>query len=300
MEPIVEEVGDPDVDMPPESSEMTELVLPTVELPDDDASFPFGEEPQSAEELNTTANNSSDVFIANLAAEENANSLPSINTLSNTEISETNNNIENNLESQNSSQEQPRETTQREDEEETEDTSADTKAIAEDLTNGQDSKDSKLDNDAEMVSEDEELPGPVQPKVNDAEEVSEDELPKAGNQEDGDQPKVKDAEEVSDDELPAPKRAELPADTEVVSEDELPAAAKGKRKHDEGYDPSSPTTEEVSENKKQKTGDKEKGDEAGEKLLGLYLSFFVIKTHLRTAITATFKDYIHLFYKLLL
>lgn len=88
-------------------------------------------------------------------------------------------------------------------------------AIAEAIQNGS-SQDTKVDGlDAEMVSEDE-LPAPIQPKVDDA-------------------------EEVSDEELPGPKLAELPADTEVVSEDELPASNKIKRKADESYDPSSPT-----------------------------------------------------------
>lgn len=78
-------------------------------------------------------------------------------------------------------------------------------AIAEDLINGC-SQDTKIENelDAEMVSEDE-LPTPVQPKVDNA-------------------------EDLSDEELPGPKRAELPADTEVVSEDEFPSSNKIKRK----------------------------------------------------------------------
>lgn len=55
-------------------------------------------------------------------------------------------------------------------------------------------------------------------------QVSEDELPAPV------QPKVDDAEEVSDEELPGPKLAELPADAEMVSEEELPAN-KSKRKN---------------------------------------------------------------------
>lgn len=117
------------------------------------------------------------------------------------------------------------------------------KALAEELTNGQDSSETKADPDAEMVSEDE-LPEAVQPKV-------------------------QDAEEVSDDELPGPKLAELPADTEVVSEDELPAASKkdsGKRKVDEGYDPGSPTDVlEVPEKKTKVDGELEKEEEKDKK-----------------------------------
>lgn len=117
------------------------------------------------------------------------------------------------------------------------------KALAEELTNGQDSSETKADPDAEMVSEDE-LPEAVQPKV-------------------------QDAEEVSDDELPGPKLAELPADTEVVSEDELPAASKkdsGKRKVDEGYDPGSPTdVSEVPEKKTKVDGELEKEEEKEKK-----------------------------------
>lgn len=117
------------------------------------------------------------------------------------------------------------------------------KATAEELTNGQDSSETKADPDAEMVSEDE-LPEAVQPKV-------------------------QDAEEVSDDELPGPKLAELPADTEVVSEDELPAASKkdsGKRKVDEGYDPGSPTdVSEVPEKKTKVDGELEKEEEKEKK-----------------------------------
>lgn len=99
-------------------------------------------------------------------------------------------------------------------------------AIAEDLPNGENSDDTRVDIDAEMVSEDE-LPAPSQEKVDDA-------------------------EEVSDEELPGPKLAELPADTEVVSEDELPSSNKVKRKVDEGYDPGSPTESSEAPEKKVK------------------------------------------------
>lgn len=78
-------------------------------------------------------------------------------------------------------------------------------AIAEDIPNGC-SQDTRVELDAEMVSEDE-LPAPAQPKIDDA-------------------------EDLSDEELPGPKRAELPADTEVVSEDEFPSSNKVKRKID--------------------------------------------------------------------
>lgn len=100
-------------------------------------------------------------------------------------------------------------------------------AIAEDLQNGENSDDTRVDIDAEMVSEDE-LPAPSQEKVDDA-------------------------EEVSDEELPGPKLAELPADTEVVSEDELPSSIKVKRKVDEGYDPGSPTESSEAPEKKAKS-----------------------------------------------
>lgn len=112
-------------------------------------------------------------------------------------------------------------------------------AIAEDLPNGRssaggDSQSTKMDVDAEMVSEDE-LPAPSQEKVDDA-------------------------EEVSDEELPGPKLAELPADTEVVSEDELPtAASKCKRKVDEGYDPCSPTESSEMPEKKARPDDANNG-----------------------------------------
>lgn len=105
-------------------------------------------------------------------------------------------------------------------------------AIAEDLPNGggsDNSQSTKVDVDAEMVSEDE-LPAPSQEKVDDA-------------------------EEVSDEELPGPQVAELPADTEVVSEDELPTSNKAKRKADEGYDPGSPTESSETPEKKIKSED---------------------------------------------
>lgn len=105
-------------------------------------------------------------------------------------------------------------------------------AIAEDLPNGSgsdNSRSTKVDVDAEMVSEDE-LPAPSQEKVDDA-------------------------EEVSDEELPGPQVAELPADTEVVSEDELPTSNKAKRKADEGYDPGSPTESSETPEKKIKSED---------------------------------------------
>lgn len=117
-------------------------------------------------------------------------------------------------------------------------------AIAEDLQNGENSDDTRVDIDAEMVSEDE-LPAPTQEKVDDA-------------------------EEVSDEELPGPKLAELPADTEVVSEDELPSSNKVKRKVDEGYDPGSPTeSSEVPEKKA-------KSDEIGMFFLKIILTCFLL------------------------
>lgn len=112
-------------------------------------------------------------------------------------------------------------------------------AIAEDIPNGEDSQATKVDIDAEMVSEDE-LPAPSQEKVDDA-------------------------EEVSDEELPGPKLPELPADTEVVSEDELPSSNKSKRKVDEGYDPGSPTESSEAPEKKNKGDDTEDVDGAEKK-----------------------------------
>lgn len=121
-------------------------------------------------------------------------------------------------------------------------------AIAEDLPNGgasDNSQSTKVDVDAEMVSEDE-LPAPSQEKVDDA-------------------------EEVSDEELPGPQVAELPADTEVVSEDELPTSNKAKRKADEGYDPGSPTESSETPEKKIKSEDAD-----GEGNSTLYLHYPVI------------------------
>uniref|UniRef100_A0A1B0CSS7 Pre-mRNA-processing factor 39 n=1 Tax=Lutzomyia longipalpis TaxID=7200 RepID=A0A1B0CSS7_LUTLO len=194
------------------------------------SSFPFGEMPSDITSLfeqssadrddvnNINRESTDNLFIANLAAEENANSLPS--GTDDTEVRE---------EEESGTAQAPAEANEEAKEEKS---SSDAKndsddcAIAEDLPNGQDSPGKQTDPDTEMVSEDE-LPAPTQPKV-------------------------QDAEEVSDDELPGPKLAELPADTEVVSEDELPAAGKGKRKADEGYDPGSPTESTEAPEKKAK------------------------------------------------
>ncbi|XP_059616162.1 pre-mRNA-processing factor 39 [Phlebotomus argentipes] len=178
------------------------------------SSFPFGEQSSAdREDMNNINRESGDnLFIANLAAEENANSLPSgtdDNEIRDYEGVATN--------SATLASEVQKDDTKND---------SDDCAIAEDLPNGQDSPGKQTDPDTEMVSEDE-LPAPTQPKV-------------------------QDAEEVSDDELPGPKLAELPADTEVVSEDELPAAGKGKRKADEGYDPGSPTESTEAPEKKAK------------------------------------------------
>lgn len=121
-------------------------------------------------------------------------------------------------------------------------------AVAEELPNGDNSQDTKLDIDAEMVSEDE-LPAPSQEKVDDA-------------------------EEVSDDELPGPKLAELPDDTEVVSEDELPSSNKNKRKVDVGYDPGSPTGSSEVPEKKTKIDEPQ-----GRLLLFLLLLLFIILSY---------------------
>ncbi|GAB0096468.1 Pre-mRNA-processing factor 39 [Sergentomyia squamirostris] len=192
-------------------------VIPATE-DEKSSSFPFGEQSSAdKEDVNQINRESVDnLFNANLAAEENANSLPS--GVDDTETRDG----EDSAGNQAAPEEAPEEKVTA-DEVKSESNDC---AIAEDLPNGQDSPGAKTDPDTEMVSEDE-LPAPTQPKV-------------------------QDAEEVSDDELPGPKLAELPADTEVVSEDELPTSAKGKRKADEGYDPGSPTESTEAPEKKAK------------------------------------------------
>lgn len=136
-------------------------------------------------------------FVASLAVEDNANSLPSENL--NEEAS--NASLINEI-----NEELVPEEIKSQDE-----TSSSDNALAEDIVNGGDSNatETKADPDAEMVSEDELPPAP--------EKII-----------------VKDADEVSDEELPGPKLAELPEDTEVVSEDELKMTDTPKRKHEDG------------------------------------------------------------------
>lgn len=159
-------------------------------IPDDkSSSFPFQAElnalyDQSGiplETEQTTTTDSIDNLLANLA-EDNANSLPSVDDQSNTQTELTAGQTEVNSETSSSP------------------------AIAEEIPNGcsQETNDDGLD--AEMVSEDE-LPAPAQPKVDDAEEVSDEELPG---------PKLAelpaDTEVVSEDELPSSNKTKRKAD----------------------------------------------------------------------------------------
>lgn len=113
-------------------------------------------EPLSAATIKDTDDNE---FVASLAVEENANSLPSENL-----NEDTNNEI---------SQEVPEEMKSRDE------TSSSDNALAEDIANGGDSNatETKADPDAEMVSEDELPPAPEKIIVKDADEVSDEELP---------------------------------------------------------------------------------------------------------------------------
>lgn len=204
------------------------------------------EKDDTSNHIQNSTDSVDNIFFANLAAEENANSFPSgiDETESRDQIIDQENGdiIEEDFEEAETivEEHQPKgEIFEEEDvnmeignnQENSNDCKTETiaseNAIAEDI-GLTDTQETMADVDAEMVSEDE-LPAPVQPKV-------------------------QDAEEVSDDELPGPKLAELPADTEIVSEDELPAGKKDatKRKVDEGYDPGSPT-EEVEEIPEKKT-----------------------------------------------
>ncbi|XP_055531554.1 pre-mRNA-processing factor 39 isoform X2 [Wyeomyia smithii] len=168
------------------------------------------------------------VFIADLAVEENANSLPE---------------SQNEPEAINEPAEVEAEVELNGDR--TDDvTGSSDHALAESLANGFTEEDSKnTDLDAEMVSEDE-LPPPAQTQVQDAEEVSDDELPGPRLAELPPDAEVvsedelphsseklvpelpTDTDNVSDEELPAAKKAELPADTDNVSDEELPEAKK--------------------------------------------------------------------------
>lgn len=139
-------------------------------------------------------------FVASLAAEDNANSLPSVKDAE-----------ESNEQLMNASQLIIQ--SQHDQGEKVASTESSDNALAEEIGND-DSNKTKADPDAEMVSEDE-LPVPQK-------EV------------------VQDAVEVSDEELPCPKAAELPADAEAVSEDELPIKnndeSVNKRKRDDDGD----------------------------------------------------------------
>lgn len=167
-------------------------------IPDDkSSSFPFQTELNALydqasggdgvvvlETEQTTTTDSIDNLLANLA-EDNANSLPSVDEQSSNQA----------LLTVASAQSQ-----------EANSESNSSPAIAEDIPNGcsQETNDDGLD--AEMVSEDE-LPAPAQPKVDDAEEVSDEELPG---------PKLAelpaDTEVVSEDELPSSNKTKRKAD----------------------------------------------------------------------------------------
>ncbi|XP_055630976.1 pre-mRNA-processing factor 39 isoform X2 [Toxorhynchites rutilus septentrionalis] len=182
------------------------------------------------------------VFFANLAAEENANSLPSVNDENSASRGGA---VAVVVEDDDSELQAPDPPSLELNGDNTEDaTGSSDHALAENVANGFNEDDSKnTDLDAELVSEDE-LPQPVQPQVQDAEEVSEDELPgpkvaelppdaEVVSEDELPQSSEKltlelptDTDNVSDEELPAAKKAELPADTDNVSDDELPEAKK--------------------------------------------------------------------------
>ncbi|XP_065081569.1 pre-mRNA-processing factor 39 [Ochlerotatus camptorhynchus] len=190
------------------------------------------------------------VFIANLAAEENANSLPSVvdeNSASRPSaeaaaVAVVEDVISLDDDSIPQAPEAPSEDLNGDNTDEV--TGSSDHALAENVANGFVEEDSKnTDLDAEMVSEDE-LPQPVQPQVQDAEEVSDDELPGPNRAELPPDAEVVSEDElpqsteklvpelptgtdnVSDEELPAAQKADLPEDTDNVSDDELPAAKK--------------------------------------------------------------------------
>ncbi|XP_053693415.1 pre-mRNA-processing factor 39 isoform X2 [Sabethes cyaneus] len=190
------------------------------------------EREEPAEEVVTEEN----LFLADLAAEENANSLPSARSEPAEIVIEDNVFLQAELEAQPASELNG----DRSDDV----TGSSDHALAEGLANGFTEEDSKnTDLDAEMVSEDE-LPPPAQTQVQDAEEVSDDELPgprlaelpadaEVVSEDELPHSSEKlvpelptDTDNVSDEELPAAKKAELPADTDNVSDEELPAAKK--------------------------------------------------------------------------
>lgn len=165
-----------------------------IPLPNEDNSgtFPFGEDqtdtlPQAdsvdSEPITTTDND----FVASLAVEDNANSLPSENLNEDTNASMANDLPE----------EIPEETKTRDE------TGSSDNALAEDIANGDsNATETKADPDAEMVSEDELPPAPEKIIVKDADEISDEELPGPKMAE------IPDTEVVSEDELKmeTPKR----------------------------------------------------------------------------------------------
>lgn len=255
------------------------------------SSFPFGDMPSeitsSQHEQSVEKDDVDNSFFANLAAEENANSLPSAAEDVPDESREDMEDADKDemLEDPQGSIDAADIVISNKPEIVSEDVEmgdvseslpVDDIAIVEDLPNGDNSNDTRPEPDTEMVSDDE-LPTPAKPKVQDTEEVSDDELP---------EPKLAelpaDTEVVSEDELPSSnkktnlseegKSTELPADTEAVSDDELPISNKKspmKRKATEdSYDPCSPTDGSRPE-KKAKTNessdDKENADGESEK-----------------------------------
>lgn len=238
--------------------------------PEDDksSSFPFGdirsEVTSSQHEQSVEKEVADHSFFANLAAEENANSLPSATD----EIQNDSTELVDGEKPDNVEANKSNEVQNTEEDVEMVDISesivSSDRAIAEDLANGTNSDTTRPEPDTELVSDDE-LPAPAKPKVQGTEEVSDDELPG---------PKLaelpEDTEVVSEDELTSKnvtdEAAELPPDTEAVSDDELPVASKktpSKRKaNDETYDPSSPTDGSRPEKKA-----KIEGGEEGEGLI---------------------------------
>lgn len=158
-----------DEEMPPPTKDENSSTAFPHDLEVDDSTL---NESSSKEEESVKEGSESRDFDANLAAEENANSLPSVPEII---------------------PEPPAEVAAV-----VTDTDSCDNAIAEDIQNG-DSNATKADPDAEMVSEDE-LPAPEKVVVQDAVEVSDDELPPPKPAE-----LPADAENVSDDELPVVK-----------------------------------------------------------------------------------------------
>lgn len=176
--------------------------LPVAVTETTDSTFPFGQDqtdslPQAdsveSEPITTTIKDDDDnKFVASLAVEDNANSLPSENLNDDTNAS-LNNDV-----------------TGRDE------TGSSDNALADDIANGDsNATETKADPDAEMVSEDELPPVPEKIIVKDADEVSDEELPG---------PKMaelpEDTEVVSEDELKmtdTPKRKHEDGDNEASS-----------------------------------------------------------------------------------